>query len=158
MSKEATETAKQAGKFGIVGISNTVIDIGLFNLLTGLFGMYVVWANTISVTAAIINSYIWNKNWTFKDKASKNLLAQFVKFVLFSLVGMGIQNVVVWGLATKWTVSGEFVFRIVELLRVNSLLGFITESFTINNWAKVWGIALALVWNFFAYKKWTFNK
>ncbi|MDD3679101.1 MAG: GtrA family protein, partial [Patescibacteria group bacterium] len=50
------ETVKQAGKFGIVGVSNTLIDFGVFNLLTAVFGVYVVIANLFSVSIAIINS------------------------------------------------------------------------------------------------------
>jgi putative flippase GtrA len=150
----ATETAKQAGKFGIVGISNTLIDLGIFNVLTLVFGVYVVIANVISVSIAILNSYIWNKTWTFQDTTRDHLVAQFTKFVSFSLVGMGIQTLMVWLLATRWTLTGELVYAVVELVRLD---GVFPEIFVINNWAKVWGIGLALVWNFFAYKKWTFN-
>jgi putative flippase GtrA len=155
MKKDSSETAKQAGKFGLVGILNTVIDLGIFNLLSQVFGVYVVVANVVSVSAAIINSYIWNKNWTFQDKTKKNLLEQFAKFVIFSVFGMGIQTFMVWLLATKWTVTGLWAYSIVDLI---GLEGIFSESFVLNNWAKVWGIGLALIWNFIAYKKWTFNK
>lgn len=155
MKKETTETAKQAGKFGIVGILNTVIDLGIYNVLSQFFGVYVVTANLISVSVAIINSYIWNKTWTFQDKTRDKIVEQFTKFVLFSLVGMGIQTFMVWLLASKWTFSGELVYKVVEFIHLN---GVFSSSFVINNWAKVWGIGLALVWNFIAYKKWTFKK
>jgi putative flippase GtrA len=150
----ANETVKQAGKFGIVGISNTLIDLGIFNLLTLVFGVWIVVANIISVSIAIINSYIWNKTWTFKDNSWQNFLPQFVKFVLFSLVGLVIQTFMVWLLAEQWTYSGELIYSVVEWMRLD---GIFPSVFVVNNWAKVWGIALALVWNFFAYKKWTFN-
>lgn len=155
MKKKANETAKQAGKFGLVGIMNTVIDLGIFNVLSQVFGVYVVVANIISVGVAIVNSYIWNKNWTFQDKSKENSVGKFAKFVIFSLIGMGLQTFMVWLLATKWTVSGVWVFSVVELIGLDKIFA---ESFVINNWAKVWGIGLALVWNFIAYKKWTFNK
>lgn len=153
--REANETAKQAGKFGLVGILNTVIDFGVFNVLTQIFGVYVVAANIVSVSVAIINSYIWNKNWTFQDKSKKHLPEQFVKFVTFSLIGMGIQTSVLWLLATKWTATGVWAYSVVDLLGLERIF---SESFVVNNWAKVWGIGLALIWNFVAYKKWTFNK
>jgi putative flippase GtrA len=155
MKKEATETAKQAGKFGVVGILNTVIDLTTFNILASVFNVNIVLANVVAVSFAIVNSYIWNKNWTFKDHSKKNLVEQFIKFVIFSLGGMAIQTLVVWFLATKWTVSGEVAYSIVEFLKLDKIFA---ETFVINNWAKVWGIALALVWNFIAYKKWTFKK
>lgn len=155
MNKKDNETAKQAGKFGIVGILNTVIDLGIFNVLSQVFGVYVVTANLISVSAAIVNSYIWNKNWTFKDKSSSHLVEQFIKFVVFSVVGMGIQTFMVWLLATKWTVSGLFAYNIVDFIGLESIFN---QTFVVNNWAKVWGIGFALIWNFIAYKKWTFKK
>jgi putative flippase GtrA len=155
MKKEAKETAKQAGKFGLVGIMNTAIDLGVFNVLSQVFGLYVVAANVISVSIAIINSYLWNKNWTFQDKEKKDVLGQFAKFVSFSLVGMGIQTFMVWLLATQWTVSGTWAYSIVDFIGLEKIF---SESFVIVNWAKVWGIGLALIWNFIAYKKWTFKK
>lgn len=155
MKKGANETAKQAGKFGLVGILNTVIDLGLFNLLTQVFGVYVVAANIVSVSVAIINSYIWNKNWTFQDKSKTGLVEQFTKFVVFSLIGMGIQTFMVWLLATKWTVSGLWAYSVVNFIGLERIF---SQSFVLNNWAKVWGIGFTLIWNFIAYKKWTFKK
>ena len=52
------ETVKQVGKFGVVGIMNTVIDFGVYNLLIFAFSFYAVYASIISVSIAIINSYI----------------------------------------------------------------------------------------------------
>lgn len=149
------ETVKQAGKFGIVGIINTLIDLGIYNFLIFIFGMYAVYASMISVSVAIVNSYIWNKKWTFKDDSTKDLVPQFIKFVAFSLVGMGIQASMIWLLADKWTVTGEFAFGIVKLVKLN---GIFSNDFVIANWAKAWGIGVALIWNFVAYKKWTFKK
>ena len=146
---------KQVGKFGIVGISNTVIDLGIFNVLNQVFSVYVVYANIVSVSLAIINSYIWNKKWTFRDESKDDLPQEFTKFVAFSLIGLGIQTFIVWVLADKWTVSGEFVYDIIKALSLDGIFSF---DFVINNWAKVWGIALALSWNFIAYKKIVFKE
>lgn len=151
----ANETVKQAGKFGIVGVSNTLIDLGVYNLLIFMFGMYTVYASVISVSLAIINSYIWNKRWTFQDRSKDDIPVEFIKFVLFSLVGLAIQAGVIWMLAENWTKSGEFAYSIVEAINLNSIF---SEAFVIANWAKVWGIGLALIWNFTAYKMWTFKK
>jgi hypothetical protein len=60
----------------------------------------------------------------------------------------------IWLLADKWTITGEWVYSIVRFIGLDSIFA---EAFVINNWAKVWGIGLALIWNFFAYRKWTFN-
>jgi putative flippase GtrA len=155
MAKEKSKTVKQAGKFGVVGIMNTLVDVGIYNFLIFIFGMYAVSASIISVSAAIINSYIWNKRWTFEDKSKKGIPEQFAKFVAFSLVGMGIQALMIFWLADKWTTSGEFAYTIVEFIKLD---GIFSQDFVIANWAKAWGIGVALVWNFISYKKWTFKK
>ncbi|MDD3480651.1 MAG: GtrA family protein [Patescibacteria group bacterium] len=148
------ETVKQAGKFGIVGVSNTVIDLAVYNLLIFGFGMYEVSASVISVSLAIINSYIWNKRWTFQDRSRDDIPVEFIKFVSFSLVGLGIQAAVIWLLADKWLASGEFAYSIVDFIGLDAIF---SSEFVIANWAKAWGIGLALIWNFVAYKNWTFK-
>ena len=53
--------ASQAGKFAIVGVLNTLVDIVTVNILTQLFGVQIVIAGLISGTVAMINSFIFYK-------------------------------------------------------------------------------------------------
>ena len=80
----------QAVKFGAVGILNTAIDLGLYFVLTrwlGLGGLPVV-AKSISYTAGILNSFLWNKFWTFQSRAGT--MKTLLPFILTALVGLGI--------------------------------------------------------------------
>lgn len=54
-------------RFGTVGVGNTLIDFGVFFLLTALNVPYLL-AQVCSYTAGILNSYIWNRTWTFRVK------------------------------------------------------------------------------------------
>jgi len=80
-------------RFGIVGILNTFIDWAIFSLLfyftplgsNTMYGKYI--ANTISFSIAVANSYILNKNWTFKEKG-KAETAQIVKFITVNIVSL----------------------------------------------------------------------
>ncbi len=78
-------------KFGAVGSVNTVLDFGLYFLLTrfvGLFSVHYLWANAIAFYIANLNSFIWNKHWTFKKDTSgaKTWLRQYLEFFSVSLV------------------------------------------------------------------------
>ena len=72
-------------RFCMVGGINTGIDYGLFNALVYLAGWPALMANTLSVAAASINSYIMNRYWTFGDRAAVPHREQLPRF--FALIG-----------------------------------------------------------------------
>jgi putative flippase GtrA len=80
----------QAVKFGAVGILNTAIDLGLYFVLTRWLGLGAlpIAAKSLSYSAGILNSFLWNKFWTFQSRAGT--LATLVPFILTNLVGLGI--------------------------------------------------------------------
>ena len=80
-------------KFLLVGLLNTGIDFGVLNLLmfsTGITsGFYYPIFKAISFTCSVINSYIFNKRWTFqKGKDIKK--KEFSKFFTISLIAFGV--------------------------------------------------------------------
>ncbi len=62
----------QLGRFAVVGISNSVIDFGILNLLLWLYPTTNTWQtlgyNSLAVLLASTNSFFWNKYWTFQQK------------------------------------------------------------------------------------------
>lgn len=115
---------RQAFKFGIVGVLNTAVDLGLYFVLTRWLGManLPVAAKSISYSAGILNSFFWNKAWTFRSTAST--WKTLIPFVLVSLVGLGMNTggmqlglnvlhlpeLIALGLATVFTLAWNFVF------------------------------------------------
>lgn len=67
MEKKLTELMK-AAKFALVGVSNTLVDYGVFALLAQLLGVNVYLSQVVSYSCGILNSYIWNRSWTFRSK------------------------------------------------------------------------------------------
>lgn len=63
------ETVKQAFKYGVVGISNTVITALVIWVMMKLFGFSDVVSNVVGYIAGVLNSFILNKQWTFKSSA-----------------------------------------------------------------------------------------
>jgi putative flippase GtrA len=53
-------------KFGIVGISNTLISFAVYALLLKAFGVWYVAASGIGFAVGAINGFLWNRAWTFR--------------------------------------------------------------------------------------------
>ena len=83
---------EQAAKFLSVGILNTALDAGLYFVLTRWLGFSTLrtLAKGISYGAGILNSFYWNKSWTFRSDAGT--VAAFVPFALASLAALIINT------------------------------------------------------------------
>ncbi len=53
-------------KFGIVGISNTLIFFAVYTLLLKAFGVWYVAASGIGFAIGAVNGFLWNRAWTFR--------------------------------------------------------------------------------------------
>ena len=108
-------------KFGIVGVSNTAVDFGVFYALTEYAGIHYVMATSISFVIATLNAFFWNRRWTFKD-TNPRIFRQYFKFFSSYL-------------------SGFFI--------ATFLLVWFVESFGINqHLAKLSIILIVMFWNF----------
>lgn len=150
--KKHSEVA-QIGRFGLVGILNTIVDFGVYNLLLILFAsLDPVIASIVSGTAAMINSFIFNKSFTFKAK--KLSPVKGVLFFVVTLFGLYvIRPIVVWFFTGVWLWPAEFAHRITASLHLSFSQDFITH-----NAALVAAIAIVLVYNYLAYKYLIFNE
>lgn len=117
-------------RFGVVGGLNTLVDYGTFNLLVVVFGLNPVAANPISVTAGIINSFIWNKHWTFASGGWHRWYRQALLFVIISVIGLLINT---GGLSLLLHLTGA-------------------ESVLAVNLQKLAASVVSLTWNFIGYR------
>jgi dolichol-phosphate mannosyltransferase len=114
-------------RFGVVGLSGVFIDLGVFYLLREIFGIALTRSAIFSSEIAIINNFLWNDIWTFRDlsrtqKGSKQKFRRFFKFNLICLSGL-----------------------LVNILIINILFNifYVNEYF-----AKLIAIAIVTFWNF----------
>ncbi|MDP2676736.1 MAG: GtrA family protein [bacterium] len=141
----------QASKFAVTGFLNAAVDFGVLNALIFFIGVnagiYFSLFKGASFIIANINSYFWNKFWTFRKKApahlesleiadapKKDVSKEYIQFFVVSIIGLLI-NV---GAATL-------------------VVNIIGPQFGIdaNGWANIGavaGSAAGLVWNFVGYK------
>ncbi len=107
-------------KFACIGALNAALDFILLNLLTEAFsiqkgaGLGVL--NIVSVSAAIVQSYFWNKSWAFVKAGTVSVLKQFVRLVLVGGLGTGAFVAVLVGSQFNYGVAyfvWLFIFYIV---------------------------------------------
>ncbi|WP_369546623.1 GtrA family protein [Bacillus velezensis] len=82
------EKVKTAGRFCTVGVGNTLIDFGVFFLLAACYVPYLP-AQICSYSAGIINSYVWNRKWTFRVKRKADG-TEIMRFLMINLAASGI--------------------------------------------------------------------
>lgn len=143
VNTKTKELLVQFSKFVLVGVINTGIDIGVLNLLMWVSGhdkgVYYSVFKAISFTVAVINSYLMNKFWTFKERQTNNVGSQFTSFFFISLIGFGI-NVGVASLVVN------------ILPQPNFISGRLWANF-----GALCATGVALVWNFIGYKVFVFK-
>ena len=98
-------------KFGIIGISNTLINWIIFFLLN-LLGVNYIVANIIAYSLATINSYIWNSKWVFKYNNEK--LVSSLKFVIVNLVGLILNTII--------------LFILVDMFNINKIISLVMAT------------------------------
>jgi len=66
------KTFTQIAKFMTVGVLNTAIDTGAYLILTRWlgFGSALVLAKGIAYAIGMVNSFFWNRSWTFGDNGN----------------------------------------------------------------------------------------
>jgi putative flippase GtrA len=153
-SPQQVAEAKRVGKFGLVGIINTLIDFAIYNVLFGLYGLDVRLANIVSTTCAMAFSFTANKQLVFARK-SGSILKQAITFYAVTAFGLYVlQTGTIHILAHIWTAPLELAVSMVHGLGLEPIF---SDTFIINNGAKAVGTVLSLTWNYMMYKKVVFR-
>lgn len=79
-------------KFGLVGLLNTGIDLGVFTLLI-MGGMSVISAQIISYSCGVLNSYIMNSQWTFREERARKNRHAPLRFIIVNLAALAVSSV-----------------------------------------------------------------
>lgn len=126
--------AKEISAFGVVGVVNLFVDVGLFNLLHFRLGLGPTTSNVLSAAVATTISYFANRHWSFSHRARTGLRREYSLFIVINLIALGISSVVV--------AFGYYVVSATDPLALNV--------------AKVAGIGIGTVFRFWTYKRYVF--
>lgn len=118
-------------KFGVVGVVATLLDYGILMVLFQLCSIDPVLAGGISFSVSLVFNYLASMRFVFARKEDLSRKAEFAIFVVLSLVGLAINQLVMW--------VGV------------SVLGDGALAVTVS---KAVATGVVMVWNFLSRKKW----
>lgn len=67
MQDMETKLIRQIIKYGIVGVSNTLLSLFVIWIMMKVLGYSDIVSNIAGYAAGFLNSFIWNKQWTFRS-------------------------------------------------------------------------------------------
>ena len=100
-------TILQFLKFGIVGLSNTLIGYVVYSLCVWLGTHYLI-ANIIGFFVSVLNAFYWSNRYVFKinDDEQRSTWKALVKTILsYASTGILLNSVLLWLFITQWLVS-----------------------------------------------------
>ncbi len=108
----------------------TLVDLGLLYSLTEFFHVWYFYSAAFAYFMGMVTNYLLNKYLNFKNR-SKQIVMQFGLFAIVALVGLGINQFLLYSLVK----FGEFWYIS----------------------AKIIAIFIGLLWSFYGHKKLTFS-
>jgi putative flippase GtrA len=124
------EATGQFVRYALIGCLNFALSIAVFTVLGRSAAAYAV-----AFLASNTLSFFLNKHWAFRDTAS-DVTRQYALFALFTAIGL------VLALGT---------FRLL-------LIGFDRYGTAGRYAAYLGSVPIAVLWNFTAYRRWTFRE
>jgi dolichol-phosphate mannosyltransferase len=108
-------------KFGLVGFSGVFVDMAIFYLLSdaSTLGWGLTRSKVIAAEVAVLNNFLWNDLWTFRDLAQKQsgwrkLIKRFVKFNLICLLGIGL-NLIILNLLFNYFGVDKYIANLIAI-------------------------------------------
>jgi putative flippase GtrA len=135
-------------RFAVVGVFGAIVDFGVMNLISKLFGAPLVVAGTISFIAAIISNFTWNRYWTYPDSRTKPVARQLLEFSVVSVIGLAIR---VPTLALLEPVMENAILNLPLGVSV-PLAKTISDNLTL-----AIAVLIVMFWNFFVNRYWTYS-
>jgi putative flippase GtrA len=77
-------------KFGIVGVSNTLLTFAVYTLLLKVFGMWYLAASAIGFAVGAVNGFLLNRRWTFREHVGDALTP--VRWSVVQGCGLGLNE------------------------------------------------------------------
>ena len=124
----------ELAKFGVIGVLNFVITIGISDTLHLVLGVGPLTAFGIGTVIATTFSYFANRYWTFRHRDSSGLGREYVLFFILN----GVALLITW----------VFIAVTHYLMGLRNGIAY--------NAAEVVGTGAATMFRYWAYKKWVF--
>jgi dolichol-phosphate mannosyltransferase len=126
---------KKLLKFGMVGISGILVNMGVLYYLKEFAGFYYLVASFFAIELSILNNFLLNDLWTFRSSGDHKLSSRWHRLVAFHIVSAGG---LVINMGILWLLTG--IFGVYYL--VSNLVG----------------ILIAFAWNFLVNRRITWTR
>lgn len=126
---------REAARFGAVGGAGVLVNLLVFNLVRQVTDLQVVRASVIATVVAIAFNYVGFRHFTYRDRDKSRRTRELTLFLLFSVVGLVIENGVLYA----------------------ATYGFGWDSPLQSNIFKFVGIGVATLFRFWSYRSWVFR-
>lgn len=127
---------RELAKFGVIGVINIIIDLGLYNLLIdGPMPTKVTAAKIVSGSVATLFAWVGNRYWTFRNRRNRPVHHEVVLF--FGVNGIALVVSVLWVAFAHYVLDLDGKFWL--------------------NFNAMFGIGLGTIIRFWAYKQFVFR-
>jgi len=148
MEKSQLNSRNRFFRFAVVGVSGTIVDFSIFFLLSRIFGFPKNTSYSISFIIAVVNNFIWNRNWTYPESKEKNVSEQLIKFTIVSIVGFFIRKIVFPFINKPLIDFSKLLFGQRFFIKPEAIGDFLALGFV---------IIVVLFWNYFINRIWTYK-
>jgi len=128
--------ANELAKFGVVGIVGVVIQMAALAVLLDVMPGATVRANIIATLIAIGTNYIGYRFWVYRDADAQTRAREITLFLIFSGIGLVIQNAVLYALTYGLDMHAKSVALFFTMI----------------------GIGVATLFRFWAYRTFVFTR
>jgi putative flippase GtrA len=136
--------------FCFVGVITTVVDFGIYNLLTRpAAGWRRIPANMVSVTAAMVWSFLANWFIVFHPGGDEWLARAGRFLVTTAFSAFVLQNLILYFTTYVWQWPSRFAVFVVGKLHLSHRMN---DDMVARNTCKALAVSAGLVWNFCWYK------
>jgi putative flippase GtrA len=133
-------------RFALVGISGSIVDFGIFNLLATLLHVPSTIAQAVSFTVSVFNNFTWNRLWTYPETRKVSAMKQLSQFAIVNVVGLGIR-----------TLLFSLIEKPIIGLAAKYIPHILTPTIVGHNVTLATVILIVMLWNYFANRYWTFK-
>jgi putative flippase GtrA len=135
------ELLREVGKFGVVGGICYVVDVAVFNVLLGRLHEPLV-PKIISTIIAGSLAFVGNRFWTWRHRERSGLHREYPLFFVVNVAGLGISLGCLW-VTHSW---------------LGSYWPVLTSRLADNISGNIFGIGLATLFRFWAYRRFVFRE
>jgi len=90
-------TLVQLFRYTIVGGTAFCFDFTALHMLTAYAGLHYLVSAAFAFVLGLLVNYVLSVRWVFANRSLKNRYAEFIVFALVGLVGLGLNELIMWG-------------------------------------------------------------